>query len=108
MRILFERNIANKYVDALAAESWTTVELADDHFAPTADDEEIAEFAAKNEWVVFTTDDDFFGVNPQCGVIWMDQQAGPIPGEVVAAVEKIRGFYTDHSSIRESVPGPWI
>lgn len=106
MRILFERNIANKYTDALAAEQWTTVTNCDDHLKSNALDKDIAEFARRNDWVVMTIDDDFFKF-PNIGIMLLHQTENPNVGDVVDAVESIANAYSDHSKIKEPVPGRW-
>lgn len=107
MRILFERNIATKYTDALGAESWTTVAYCDDHFPATTPDSRIAAFAERDDWVIMTLDDDFFQFRPGFGILLLDQGSAPDVSDVVAAVELIGSTYADHSNIAESVPGNW-
>lgn len=108
MRILFERNIATKYISAFESEPWVDVEHCDDHLSATAKDEEIAKFASEKDFVVFTIDTDFFGVDADCGVLYFDQYSGVSPREVVEAVRKISERYADHSNIQESITGKWI
>lgn len=108
IRILFERNIAKKYIKGLERQSWTTIEHCDNYFDPTAKDTEIADFAYKNNWVVFTTDTDFFEVKPECGVLFINQNSDPDTGDIIKAVKEIAKQYSNYNDIKESIPGRWI
>lgn len=109
MRILCETNIPPRYVEALEEEGWTTIATTTEYLHPEADDEIIAEFAATNDWVVFTRDTDFFEVTKQheLGVLFLHMTRTPSPSAVVSAVSAIANAYDDHAEIHESIPGGW-
>lgn len=110
MRILCERHVPPKYVDALDSVPWATVSTTGETFHPEADDETIAEYAAANGWVVLTRDRDFFGLATAVGVgvLYLDMRRNPSPGILVEASESIGEAYADHAEIIESVPGNWV
>lgn len=108
MRILCDQNVPAKYVDALESTDDFTVATVEDVLQHDATDSEIAAYAEKNQWVVFTNDDDFFVAGGEHGLLLYDQLEDPNPGDVVQAVQRIGQVYADPSNIVESVPGEWI
>ena len=110
MRVLCERHIPPKYVEALESESWATVTTTGTLFHPEATDETIAGYAADNGWVVLTRDRDFFELADRFGfgVLYLDMSRDPAPGTLVSALEAIGEAYSDHAEIVESVPGDWV
>jgi hypothetical protein len=107
MRILCDQNVPVKYVEAFErADDVTVTTVADalDHDAP---DTEIATYAEREGWVVFTNDDDFFVAGGDHGLLLYDQLEDPRPGDIVDAVQQIDRVYTDSSDIVESIPGDW-
>lgn len=109
MRVLCERHVPPKYVDALDSALWATVSTTEETFHPEADDDTIAEYAAANGWVVLTRGRDFFELATAVGVgvLYLDMRRDPSPGLLVEAIEAIGVAYADHSEIVESVPGDW-
>jgi len=68
----------------------------------------VSEFAARDSWVVFTNDDDFFLTGGDHGLLLYDQLEDPSPGEVVIAVERIAAAYQSHAAVVETVPSEWV
>ena len=108
MRILVDQNSAQKYIDAFERADDIVVATVDDKLEHDASDADIAAYAETHDWVVFTTDDDFFVAGGDHGLLLYDQIEDPSPGDVVAAVRKINQVYTDSSEITESVPDGWV
>jgi predicted nuclease of predicted toxin-antitoxin system len=106
MRILFDRNVEPKFIQAIDQEPWTTTDPVDNHFPQTADDSDLADFAEANDWVLFTRDEPFFGRSKRrnCGFILLHQKRNPRPGAVVDTLRQIRDTYSDYSNIYEGVP----
>ena len=69
MRLLCDQNVAAKYVQAFDQLNECVVTTVADALSPDATDKEIVAFAATHNWVVFTSDDDFFEHADQCGVL---------------------------------------
>jgi predicted nuclease of predicted toxin-antitoxin system len=110
MRVLCERHVPPKYVEAVQSSRWADVITPRNRFHPEVDDETIARYAEANGWVVLTRDRDFFQLSGRFGfgVLYLDMRRNPGPGTLVAAVEAIAEAYSDHSEIVESVPGDWV
>lgn len=108
MRILVDQNSAQKYIDAFEQAGDITVATVDDVLEHDTSDADIATYAETHEWVVFTTDDDFFVAGGDHGLLLYDQIADPSPGDVVAAVRNIERAYADPSEITESIPDGWV
>lgn len=107
MRILCDHNVAGRYTDTFSRTDWITVTTAADALSPRAADAEIANYAARHGWVVFTEDDDFFALDADCGVVLYHQQGRPSPGTVVDVLGIIADAYADHAAIETRVPGEW-
>lgn len=108
MRILCDQNVADKYVQAFEQESWITVETVRELLSPDASDDEIAAIAEADEWVVFTTDDDFYRHDRSFGLIVYSQIEDPAPSGVVAAIKAIDYAYESDSDVLETVPDGWL
>lgn len=107
MKLLCEHNVGQKYRNALAAIDGVTVEVYTDHLPADAPDTDIATFAEQNGYVILTRDEDFFALDPDCGVLFLDPNRSPRPGTVRRAIERIADAYADDRDIREPVPGRW-
>jgi predicted nuclease of predicted toxin-antitoxin system len=108
MRLLCDQNVAAKYMQAFDGLAECVVTTVADELSPDASDEEIVEFAATHDWVVFTSDDDFFEHADQCGVLVYNQLMDPSPGDVLEAVRAIEKAYESNQDIIETVPGSWV
>lgn len=108
MRILVDQNSAQKYIEAFEQADGITVATVADVLEHDTSDADIAAYAETNDWVVFTTDDDFFVAGGDHGLLLYDQIDDPTPGDVVAAVRQIEQAYENPSEITESVPGGWV
>jgi hypothetical protein len=111
MRILFDRNVEPRYIDAIAATEWAVTERVDDHFAQTAPDRRVARYAEEHDMVVLTRDDDFFRLvrgRYDCGLLFFHQKHATNPSHLVAAIDNIRTSYTGYSEIEEGLPGNWV
>lgn len=107
MRILCDQNVPSKYVEAFQLAEGITVTTVEAELQHDATDTEIATYAERNDWVVFTNDDDFFVAGGEYGLLLYDQIEDPSPGAVIEAVQQIGRAYTDPANIVESVPGDW-
>lgn len=110
MRILFDRNVEPKYINAIAAIQDVTVEHVDDRLPQTANDREIVDLADREDWVVFTRDDDFFqhARGQGIGLIFFSKRHSTLPGKIATAIELIKDAYqSDYRQIEEGVPGQW-
>lgn len=107
IRILCDRSVLQRYVDALAQAEWIEMIQSEDVFPDDAPDQEISEYAAREGWVVFTEDDDFLGFAHNRGVILYHHIERPLPGEVISAIREVAQAYDDHRQITEYVPGEW-
>lgn len=92
MRLLCDQNVDHQYVDALVAATDFTVLTVRAALDPRATDTAIAAYAAANDYVVFTSDDDFFRVDHACGRCYYVQADAPPVGDVLAAGS---GYTTD-------------
>ena len=90
MRILFDRNVEPRYIDAIAATEWAVTERVDDHFAQTAPDRRVA----RGRY--------------DCGLLFFHQKHATNPSHLVAAIDNIRTSYTGYSEIEEGLPGNWV
>lgn len=107
MRILCDHNVAAKYIEAFERAEGITVATVADELSPEVTDEAIVRFASRDDWVVFTTDDDFFEHADVCGVLVYSQISDPSPGDVLDAVAAIEVAYDSPSDIITTVPGGW-
>lgn len=108
MRILCDHNVAAKYVEAFEQAAGITVTTVADELSPAATDDAIVRFASRNDWVVFTTDDDFFEHADLCGVLVYSQISDPSPGDVLDAVTALDEVYESPGEIVETLPGNWL
>jgi hypothetical protein len=108
MRVLCDQHVDHKYVHALQGADGITVTTVRHVMRADAPDGEIAAYAAANDWVVLTSDDDFFTERGDHGLLFYHQLDDPAPGDVVAAVRAIDDVYTDTTTIVEKVPDGWI
>lgn len=107
MRLLCDRNVARQYTDAFVAAPDIHAVTVSDALDPRAADEDIATYAAENDYVVFTGDADFFALSETCGCIVYHQERDPPVGDVLEGIRQIRDSYTDYSGVVEVVPGDW-
>lgn len=108
MRILPDQDVADKYPRTFEREEWMTVGRVAEELSPAAPDPAISEYATTNEWVLFTTDDDFYADDRSHGLIVYSQIEDPRPGEVVRAIAAIDAAYACHAEIDEVVPDGWV
>lgn len=108
MRVLCGVNVATKYVDALCAADEISVATVEVVLSKNALDAEIAEHATRNGWVLLTTDDDFYHIDHEFGLLFYRQLADPSPGVVVNAVERIDQVYDSESAVETHVPDGWV
>ena len=108
MRILCDQMVKESYVRALSADDRHTVARVRDRIAPDATDDAIAAYAARNDWVVLTADDDYLAEDPPHGLLFYDDEHAPSPGAVRDAIRRIDRAYDDPTVIIEWVPGGWI
>lgn len=108
MRLLCDHHVATKYIRAFKHSDAITVTTVAEVLSPDASDSAIAVFAAENEWVVFTNDDDFFEQTASFGLIVYSQIDDPQPSIIVDAVTAIEQAYESTADIIETVPGNWV
>jgi len=108
MRLLCDQNVAAKYVQAFENGTKFVVTTVGDELSPDASDGEIVAYAAAHDWVVFTSDDDFFKQADQCGVLVYNQLTDPSPGDVLDAVIAVDDAYESSREIIEVIPGNWV
>ena len=111
MRILFDRNTPGAYIDAIEQRSWSTVECTDNLLPKDADDSRIADIAERNDWVVFTRDEQFFRElknNRNCGALFFKMGRNDRASKIADAVERIESAYPDQSGIACGLPGGWV
>lgn len=108
MRILCDHHVATKYVRAFEREDWITVTTVGEVLSKAATDAEIVAYAADEEWVVFTNDDDFYTEEISGGLMVYSQIEDPRPGAVIEAIRAIDESYASDGEIEEVVPGGWI
>jgi len=108
MRLLCDHNVASKYVQAFERTDAVIVSTVAVELSAEATDDEIVRFAERDDWIVFTSDDDFFDRAGACGLLVYNQLADPSPGNVTDAVMAIDSAYESNRDIVETVPGDWI
>lgn len=108
MRLRCDHNVADKYPQTFDREEWLTVARVAQTLSPTASDPRNSRYATTNEWVLFTTDDDFYADDRSHGLIVYSQIEDPGPGEVVEAIAAIDAAYENHAEINEFVPDGWV
>ncbi|SEP10226.1 hypothetical protein SAMN05216388_103310 [Halorientalis persicus] len=108
MRILCDQNVPAKYVAAFRDADGVTVATVEDELEHDTADAEIAAHAERNQWVVFTNDEDFFVAGGNHGLLLFDQIEDPQPGDIVQAAQQINEVYANPSEIVESIPGNWV
>lgn len=110
MRILFDRNVEPRYIAAIASRSGMSVTRVDDRLPQTAPDRTIAALAERENWVVFSRDDDFFkkACHREIGLLFFSKQHNTRASEIATAVERIDDAYNDHTEIKEGLPGQWV
>jgi hypothetical protein len=108
MRVLCDQNVDKRYIDALSAAAGFQVARTRDLLDSRASDRDIATFAGANDWVVLTSDRDFFELASLCGVVYYSQFDAAPAGDVLAALRAIRDAYDDPADILEVVPGAWV
>ena len=108
MRILCDQHVDHRYVHALRRTSGITVTTVRHVMSADAPDGEIASYAAANDWLVLTSDDDFFAERRAHGLLFYQQLDNPTPSDVAAAVQAIDEAYDDNSTVVEKVPDGWV
>jgi predicted nuclease of predicted toxin-antitoxin system len=108
MRILCDQHVDHKYVHALQRADGITVTTVRHVMHADAPDSDIASYAAANDWLVLTSDDDFFTERRTHGLLFYQQLDDPTPSDVAAAVQAIDEAYDDTRKVVEKVPGGWI
>ncbi|SNR48010.1 DUF5615 family PIN-like protein [Halorubrum vacuolatum] len=108
MQILCDQNVPQKYVDALSDTGGITVSTVREKLSADASDQEIAMYAADNDWVILTNDSDFFGDGREFGLLVYSQLEDPRPGEIIDAVQAIDSAYETNSEVVEVVPDGWV
>jgi hypothetical protein len=108
MRILCDQNVHDKYVSAFRHDDGITVTTVETALSHDADDTEIVEYAETRDWVVFTSDEDFFLMDGAYGLLVYDQIDDPSPGDVLTAVRRIAAAYESASDVLETVPDGWV
>jgi len=108
VRILCDQHVDEKYVTAFSNAGWIAVVRVRDVLSPRTEDESISEHAARNGWVVFTADNDFFEFDHDRGLLLYVERQNPSPGAIVDAIRFIADAYDDHRTIEEYVPGTWV
>lgn len=108
MRLLCDHHVAIKYSDTFEAANWITCRRVADVLSSDTSDAEIAQYAAANNYIVFTNDDDFQVETLQHDLITYDQMENPSPRDVVDALQAINETYDDTTRIWEHVPDGWV
>lgn len=108
MRLLCDQNVATKYVQTFENRDDFVVTTVANELSPDTADGDIVAYAAAHDWIVFTSDDDFFEHADQCGVLVYNQLSDPSPGDVLDAVMAIDDAYESNQEITEVIPGNWI
>ena len=108
MRILCDQHVDYRYVHALQRADGITVTTVRHVMHADAPEREIASYAAANDWLVLTSDDDFFTERRTYGLLFYQQLDDPTPSALAAAVQAIDEAYHDTSSVVEKVPDGWI
>jgi hypothetical protein len=108
MRLLCDQNVAAKYVQTFENQDEFVVTTVASELTRDASDDDIVEVATTHNWVVFTSDDDFFEYADQCGVLIYNQLSDPSPGDVLDAVMAIDDAHESNREITEVIPGNWV
>jgi len=108
IRLLCDQNVDHRYLDAFRAAEGIEAVSVREVLDPRSSDPDIAAYAAANGYVVFTCDDDFFGFDRGCGLIYYEQETAPRVGTVVAAIQSIGAAYDEYHSMVEVVPDGWV
>lgn len=107
IRLLCDQNVARQYIEGFRAKDGFPVTTVEETLDVRALDADIASYAAANDYVVFTSDNDFFALDARCGRIHYSQEEAPGVGDVLAAVQAVAEVYENHSEIVEHVPDGW-
>lgn len=109
MRLLCEHNVPPRYLEALDGTEGLTVHSCTTYLPDDATDTEIAAYATSGGYVLLTRDEDFFELDPDCGVLFLDPNRSPRASRVREAVERVRAAYptSEYDRIREPIPGAW-
>lgn len=108
MRILCDHHVPPKYLQAFEQAPEITATTVQDRLAHDASDAEIAAFAKREDWIVFTNDDDFYHPAPSHGLVIYSQREGATPGDVVDAMIAIDRAYASSTQVLEFVPDGWV
>ena len=108
MRILCDHHVPPRYVHAFEQKPEITVTTVRDSLTRDAPDAEIAAFAKREDWVVYTNDDDFYHPDLSHGLVVYSQRENPSPGDIVDAVLAIDRAYVSPTEVNEFVPDGWI
>jgi predicted nuclease of predicted toxin-antitoxin system len=108
VRILCDHNVNEKYTATFRRTDWLTVATVRDDLSQDAADPDISEYAEREDWVVFTEDDDYLDIEHNRGLVLYIEQQNPSPGAVVDALATIADAYDDHRTIEEHVPDGWV
>ena len=108
MRLLFDQNVARRYLDACIEAPDLQAITVRDALDPRASDPDIAAYAGEHGYVVVTADDDFFQFADRCGCLYFHQLEQPAVGDVLTAIRRIDDAYDDPAEIVEVVPDGWV
>jgi hypothetical protein len=107
VKIRCDHHLDEKYVDAFRRAGFAVARMQN-VLSSSASDESISEHAAREGWVVFTADDDFFEFEHDRGLLLYVERYDPSPGVVIDAARLIADAYADRREIEEYVPGEWV
>jgi hypothetical protein len=95
MKILFDRNVEPKYINAISSIPSVSVEHVDEYLPQDANDSEIINLAKREKWIVFTRDDDFFqpARGQGVGLLYFPKKHDTLPGEIKTSIELIKDAY---------------
>ena len=108
MRIFCDQHVDHRYVHALWRTGGITVTTVRHVMSADAPDGEVASYAAANDPLVLTSDDDFFIERRAHGLLFYQQLNNPTPSDMAAAVQAIDEAYDDNSTVVEKVPHGWV
>jgi hypothetical protein len=108
VRVLCDQNVANRYIKTFSRTDWITVSTVREELSSDADDRDISTYAAANDWIVFTGDDDFRQFDHDRGLLLYSHIERPSPGDVLDALQAIAEVYPDHRKIDQNVPDGWV
>jgi hypothetical protein len=83
MRVLCDHTVDDKYVAALRGADGLTVTTVREALDPRASDPDIATYAEANDWVILSSDDDFFEISGTYGHVHYQQLDDPAVGDVL-------------------------